>query len=114
MDTCWLKTSSSDDLFAVTVILSALPMLSETSKGEYENDMKSILSIYLVWVEFEIDPYTASAVNVISSSGPLFMHWIWTVTEPLPTVAVKSLPADIGRRYAVVARIIPREILSKL
>lgn len=53
-------------------------------------------------------------MNVISSSGPLFMHWIWTVTEPLPTVAVKSLPADIGRKYADVARIIPREILSKL
>lgn len=53
-------------------------------------------------------------MNVISSSGPLFMHWIWTITEPLPIVAVKSLPANIGRRYAVVARIIPREILSKV
>ena len=35
------------------------------------------------------------------------------MTGPLPIFAVKSYPANMGRKYAVVARITPREILSK-
>ena len=81
--------------------------------GVYLNDINAVDLIFLVCLGFDIEPYCAFAWNFTLSLGPLFIHWIWTITGPLPIFAVKSYPANIGRKYAVAARITPGEILSK-
>ena len=113
IDTRWVNISLVEDLVAITVILSVFPFFAAEVGGVYLNDINAIDLIFLVWFGFDIEPYFALAWNFMFSLASLLIHYIWTITGPLPIFAVKSYPANMGRKYAVVARINPREILSK-
>ena len=102
-----------EDLVAITVNLSVFPFFAGEVGGVYLNDINAIDLIFLVWFGFDIEPYFAFAWNFMFSLAPLLIHCIWTITGPLPIFAVESYPTNMGRKYAVVARITLREILSK-